>query len=100
MDPRLACLLIFFSQSRVEGSTEIDIASVAAGGDDHALLGLNVHRIAAVHCGNSDHSSGVVLFPDDLRHLVTQEDLRALFPRTRFQPADEAGPIAIATGSD
>src|SRR3954464_6103186 len=100
MNPRHASLLIFFRQPRVEGSTEIDVAGMAAGGDDDAFLRLNVHRIAAIHRGNSDHSPGIVLLADDLRHLVTQEDLRALFPRTCFQPADEAGTIPIATGSD
>src|SRR5262245_31023744 len=100
MDPRLAGLLILFSEPWIERAAEIDIASMAAGRDDDAFPGLNVHRIAAIHCGNSDHSPGVLLLADDLRHLVTQKDLRALFPRAGLQPADEAGTVPIATGSD
>src|SRR5262249_61383788 len=97
---RFACLLILFRESWIEGPAEVDVAGMAAGRDDDALPGLNVHRIAAIHGGNSEHSSRVVLLPDELRHLVTQEDLRALFPRTDRQPADEPGAIPTATGSD
>src|SRR5215510_4145692 len=100
MDPRLACLLILFGEPRIEGSAEVDIAGMAAGGDDDALPGLNVHRIAAIHRGDADHAPRVVLLADNLRHLVTQEDLRALLSCTALQPADEAGTIPIATGSD
>src|SRR5215470_18786325 len=100
MDPRLTRLLVLLGQPWIEGPAEIDIAGMAAGGDDDALPGLNVHRIAAIHGGDSDHAPRVLLLADDLRHLVTQEDLCALFPRADLQPADEAGAVAIATGSD
>src|SRR5689334_3379709 len=100
MDPRLTGLLILFREPWIERAAEIDIAGVATGGDDDAFPGLNVHRIAAIRCGNSDYSPGVLLLADDLRHFVTQENLCSLFSRTPFQPADEAGAIPIATGSD
>src|SRR5215468_4989812 len=100
MDPRLTRLLVLLGQPWIEHSAEVDIAGMAAGGDDDAFPGLNVHRIAAIHGGDSDHAPRVVLLADDLRHLVAQEDLRALLARADLQPADKTGAIAIATGSD
>src|SRR5262249_40300120 len=73
VNPRLAGLLILFREPRVEGAAEIDIAGMAAGGDDDALLGLNIDRVAAIHCDDSDHAPRVILLANDLRHLVTQE---------------------------
>ena len=40
----LAGLLVFLGQPRIEHAAEVDVAGVAAGGDDDALGGADVDR--------------------------------------------------------
>ena len=100
MHVRLAGLLVFLGEPRIEGAAEVDITGVPAGRNDDALGGANVHRIAAVDGGDAEHAAGIVLLAHDRRHLVLEEDLHAFLACAFFQTAHQAGAVAATPRCD
>ena len=96
-----AGLLVFLGQPGIESAAEIHVAGVTACCDHDTALGLDVQCAAWTTYGNPENLSGRARLADDALHLVAQQDLRALFPRTLLEPADEAGAVAAtARGVD
>ena len=56
--------------------------------------------VAAVDSGDAEHPAGIVLLAHDRRHLVLEEDLRALLARAFLQPAHQAGAVAVSPRRD
>ena len=95
-----AGLLVFLGEPRIEHAAEVDVAGVAAGRDDDALLGLD-GDVAAV---GLDHDAAapcrLCLVAHDLRHLVLEQDLHALLARAFGETADQSRAVAIAPRRD
>ena len=57
IDVGLAGLLVFLGQPRIEHAAEVDVAGVAAGGDDDALGGADVDGLAVGLHLDAEHAS-------------------------------------------
>ncbi len=69
-------------------------------GDDDALPGFDGDVVAVRLCDNAQHPSALRPLADDLRHLVLEQDLRALLSCTLGQPAHQARAVAVAPRRD
>ena len=95
-----AGLLVFLGEPRVEHAAEVDVAGVAAGGDDDALLGLDGDVAAFGLDHDALHLSAFGLVAHDLRHLMLEQDLRALLARAFGETADQPRAVAVAPRRD
>ena len=97
VDVGLAGLLVFLGQPRIEHAAEVDVAGVAAGGDDDALDGADVDGPAvrpSPRC--RARLPRRRLLADDPRHLVLEQDLRALLARAFGEPPHQPRAVAVA----
>ena len=70
--PGFASDLVLFGQSRVEGSSEIDIARTAPGSDEDTFRGFDIDGAAFVDGGDPEYPAFGRPFADDACHLVAQ----------------------------
>ena len=89
--PRLTGGLVFLGQARIEHPPELDVAGVAAGGDDHASSRLDVHVATIGARRDTEHAARRRVLADDVRHPVAKQELDALGPRAALQRTHKAG---------
>ena len=99
--------VVFRSQSRVEYASEVDIVSMAATAQDHALARANIDGLVGrleipvhLHKGGADDPTGFFTFADEARQLVRKENLDTLFPSAALQSANDTGTVPPLVGRD
>jgi hypothetical protein len=85
-----AGLLVFLGKPRIEHAAEVDVAGMAAAGDDDTLARLDGQFSIAVARRDAEDPPSVVVFAHDAGQLVAQQDLHALLVCAGGQRAHQA----------